>query len=84
MKIAAAVRERISGGSLVPGKPVPTITELCQLYGYSRGTVRKGLRILEGEGLLCRVRGLGYYVPSESLSPLVIPSRQPVRPSAGS
>jgi DNA-binding GntR family transcriptional regulator len=31
-------------------------------YGHSRQTVGKAMRILEGEGLIFRVQGLGYYV----------------------
>jgi hypothetical protein len=75
VRIADAVREQIAEGSLVPGQPVPTITELCLRYGHCRATISKGLRLLESEGLLCRVRGLGYYVPSESVSPLVVAPR---------
>jgi DNA-binding GntR family transcriptional regulator len=70
LRIAADIREHIADGSLVPGEPIPSITVLCRLHGYSRATVGKGLRVLEQEGLLCRIRGLGYYVASESLTPL--------------
>jgi len=81
LRIAAAVRELLADGNLVPGQPIPTITELSEQHGYSRMTVAKGLRILEGEGLLCRMRGLGYYVPSELLTPLAAPPRQTPAPA---
>lgn len=71
MSSLRAIFELISpDGSLVPGEPVPSIAVLRRVHGYSRSTVGKGLRMLEAEGLLCRVRGLGYYVASESLAPL--------------
>jgi len=73
MKIAAVIREQVADGTLVPGDPVPSITALGQQYGYCRGTVAKGLCLLEQEGILCRVRGLGYYVNSKSLAPLAMP-----------
>jgi len=60
---------KIAGG-------IPAITVLCQQYEYCRGTVARGLRILEQEGILCRVRGLGYYVSGNSLAPLVMPPRR--------
>jgi DNA-binding GntR family transcriptional regulator len=68
MRVAAEVRDRVADGSLVPGEPIPSITAMSRQHGCSRTTVGKGLRVLEREGLLCRVRGLVYYVNSESLS----------------
>jgi GntR family transcriptional regulator len=82
MQIAAHIREHLTDGSLTPGTPIPTIADLRQQHGYSRATIGKGLRILENEGLLCRIRGLGYYVSSEALRPLVIPPRQPAKQDA--
>jgi GntR family transcriptional regulator len=75
LRVAADLRVQITGGILVPGQPVPSIPVLQSTYGYSRQTIAKGLHVLEREGLLCRIRGLGYYVPSESLTPLIVPPR---------
>jgi hypothetical protein len=75
LQIAAYLRAEIEGGALRPGQPVPSIEVLRGRFGYSRSTVGKGLRVLEREGVLCRVRGLGYHVPSPSLGPLVVPLR---------
>jgi DNA-binding transcriptional MocR family regulator len=49
-------------GTLEPGQPAPSITRLSQEHGHARPTCSKALRILEGEGLLTRIPGLGYYV----------------------
>jgi DNA-binding GntR family transcriptional regulator len=46
---------------LAPGEPLPPIRELHAKHGHSRQTVGKALRILEEEGLIYRVQGLGYY-----------------------
>jgi DNA-binding GntR family transcriptional regulator len=44
------------------GYPVPSIRTLCQEMGHSRQTAGKALRMLEGEGVVARVAGLGYFV----------------------
>lgn len=62
MRIAALVRDGVSEGRWRPGDPVPSITTLSQEHGVARQTAAKALRLLEDEGLLTRVPGLGYYV----------------------
>jgi GntR family transcriptional regulator len=62
MRIAAIVRQGVSEGRWRPGDPVPSITTLSQEHGVARQTAAKALRLLEDEGLLTRVPGLGYYV----------------------
>lgn len=62
VRIAALVRAQIESGQLAAGQPVPSITTLVQEHGVARQTAAKGLRLLESEGLLYRVPGLGYYV----------------------
>jgi DNA-binding GntR family transcriptional regulator len=56
VRLAALLRDQ-----LVPGEPLPSIGELRTKHGHSRQTVGKALRILEGQGLIYRVPGLGYY-----------------------
>jgi DNA-binding GntR family transcriptional regulator len=41
---------------------VPSITTLTQEHGVTRKTAAKALGLLEDEGLIYRVPGLGYYV----------------------
>lgn len=62
VRIAGLVRAQIEAGTLAPGDPVPSITSLVQEHGVARQTAAKGLRLLETEGLVRRVPGLGYYV----------------------
>jgi GntR family transcriptional regulator len=61
-KVANALRERILNGDLKPGDPAPSIKHITEETRYSRQTAGKALRVLEHEGLLIRVPGLGYYV----------------------
>jgi DNA-binding GntR family transcriptional regulator len=62
IRIAADLRKRIEGGELEPGQPVPSITSLCQTWGVARETAAHALTTLEGEGLVRRYPGRGYYV----------------------
>ena len=62
MLIAGILREKISARVLLPGSPAPSITELCHEHGTARQTCGRAMRLLEDEGLLHRVPGLGYYV----------------------
>ena len=66
------LRRQIAEGTLAPGMPTPSITTLSQQYGHARQTCAKALRILEDEGLLTRIPGLGYYVTGRTPPP---PSR---------
>jgi GntR family transcriptional regulator, histidine utilization repressor len=62
LRIAGVVREMISSQVLLPGSPAPSITRLCHEHGLARQTCGRAMRLLEGEGLLHRVPGLGYFV----------------------
>ena len=50
--LAAILREKILGGALDEGMPLPNERELGNQAGLSRASVREALRILEGEGLI--------------------------------
>jgi len=54
--------QQITNGTLRLGQPTPSITTLTQEHGIARQTAAKALRVLESEGLVYRVPGLGYYV----------------------
>jgi DNA-binding GntR family transcriptional regulator len=65
VRLAAILRKEITVGTLGVGSPTPSITTLSQQYGHARQTCAKALRLLEEEGLLTRVPGLGYYVKAK-------------------
>ena len=56
-KVATALTERITDGSLGFGERLPSETELALQLGVHRSTVREALRELESSGLLRRERG---------------------------
>ena len=62
VRLAGLLRGKITSGDLAPGSPAPSITRLCREHGHARQTCAKAMRLLEAEGLLHRVPGLGYYV----------------------
>ncbi|HZZ48472.1 MAG TPA: FCD domain-containing protein [Pseudonocardia sp.] len=51
------LRSEILTTGLKPGDRFLSETEIIQTYGYSRGTVRESLRLLETEGLIVVKRG---------------------------
>jgi DNA-binding GntR family transcriptional regulator len=62
VQLAAALRDQIADGALVKDERVPSINDLCASFRLSRQTAGKALRLLEEEGLIYRVPGLGYHV----------------------
>lgn len=61
MKLAALIRDQVASGELAPGDRL-SIRVLCDKMRHSRQTVGKAMRVLEREGLIYRVTGLGYHV----------------------
>jgi DNA-binding GntR family transcriptional regulator len=62
VRLAAILRQQIADGILLPGERSPSLTRLSQEHGHARLTCSKALRMLESEGLLTRIPGLGYHV----------------------
>lgn len=52
------IRERV----WLPGDRLPTERELAEMFGASRNTLRRGLKILEAEGKITRHVGRGSYI----------------------
>lgn len=61
-KISDSLRSRIFSGELKPGDMLPSENMLCQSFGVSRETVRKGLKLLENEGLIYTRNKVGNFV----------------------
>jgi GntR family transcriptional regulator len=62
VQIAEGFLDRIESGELSPGDRLPPERELSELLSVNRMTVRRALRMLEGQGLLVRRQGAGTYV----------------------
>lgn len=60
--IADDIRRNIEDGSLGPGERLPTVVELCEIYGVSKATVRKAMERLTELGLVSSRRGSGTFV----------------------
>lgn len=70
-QIREALANEITAGEYPPGSPIPSERELSERFRVSRMTVRQATRMLVGEGLCYRRRGMGIYVaekkyPSET------------------
>jgi len=62
IQLKEAFREYIRRGEWVADMKIPTETELCELFGVSKITVRQAVGGLVDEGLLRRVQGKGTFV----------------------
>jgi len=60
--IAAALREKIASGELLPGEQIPPVPELSKTYGVSRNTALRALRVLKDDGLIKIEPGWGAFV----------------------
>jgi DNA-binding GntR family transcriptional regulator len=69
VRLAARLRRQILDGEVSPGQRVPSITALSEEVGYARQTCGKAVRLLEQEGLVTFVPGLGYYVRAATEAP---------------
>ncbi|MGR1582552.1 FadR/GntR family transcriptional regulator [Thalassobius sp. S69A] len=56
-RVAAAIEEQILNGQMTAGEVLPTETELSEILGVHRSTVREGIRALENAGLVQRGAG---------------------------
>lgn len=61
-QLAAILRGRILAGHHAPGHAIPSEAECEREFGISRGTCRKAVALLRGEGLIVTVAGRGSYV----------------------
>jgi DNA-binding GntR family transcriptional regulator len=70
IRMAARLRRQILAGKIGPGQPVPSLTTLSQEFGHARTTCGKAMQLLEQEGLLTFIPGLGYHATSAAEAPL--------------
>ncbi|MEU5755696.1 GntR family transcriptional regulator [Streptomyces sp. NPDC047829] len=69
-EIAYDLREQILSGRLAGGEALPSESQMMNQYGYSRETIRAGVRVLIEEGLVVTGQGQGKYV-REDYPPVV-------------
>jgi len=72
---AARLEQLILDGVLKPGQMIPSERRLCERLGISRASLREGLRLLRGKGIIETRHGKGSSVahracvPKESSDP---------------
>jgi DNA-binding GntR family transcriptional regulator len=54
--------ERIAAGEWKVGQPMPNEADLARSLGFSAGTIRKALDLMEQEQMVCRRQGRGTFV----------------------
>lgn len=60
--IVSDMVKKIDSGHYPANSKLPTVSELCDIYGVSRITVRKAMDELEDLGMIARRRGAGTFV----------------------
>lgn len=74
-RVAAALRERVSGGALAPETRMPSEAAMSLQFGVSRTVVREAVSRLKSEGLLTSRQGSGVFVRHDAhIRPLRIES----------
>ena len=61
-QIVEQLRRMIAGGQLSPGELLPSVREVAGFHAINPMTVSRAYSLLEGEGLLERLRGTGMAV----------------------
>lgn len=70
-QVAEELKEKIMTGGLAPGEMILSESQLAELYGISRTTVRQGIGLLVDAGYLYSVPGKGYFVAAPALNKII-------------
>ncbi len=65
-QVMEQVRRLVAAGVLAPGDSLPSVRETAQSLAVNPMTISKAYNMLETEGVLARVRGLGMQVAQRS------------------
>ncbi|MGV9770803.1 GntR family transcriptional regulator [Streptosporangium sp. NPDC003464] len=66
LQIADDLREQIRRGSLAPGDPLPSTTQLATTYDASLSVVKLAVGVLRAEGLVIGQQGKGVFVREDA------------------
>ncbi|KUJ66235.1 GntR family transcriptional regulator [Streptomyces albus subsp. albus] len=69
--IQERIKKLIVDRRLPSGAPLPTETELMELFGVSRNSVREALKALQAMGIVEIRHGFGTYVGPMSMAPMI-------------
>ena len=70
--VHGSLRTQIFTGQYRPGDMLPSESHLCQEFGASRETVRRGLQQLENEGLIFSRPKIGYFVSQPNHNDMIL------------
>ncbi|RFU70907.1 FadR family transcriptional regulator [Peribacillus saganii] len=56
------IEKMISSGTFKPGEKLPSVRELCELFGVGRSAVRDAITTLKGKGIVNVRQGEGTYI----------------------
>ena len=62
LELVRWINTQIQEKKLTAGQKMYSENELKEMFGVSRQTVRHAISVLEGEGMIRRVRGSGTYI----------------------
>ncbi len=66
-QVIEQVRRLVAAGVLAPGDSMPSVRETAQALAVNPMTISKAYNMLETEGVLARMRGLGMQVAQRSM-----------------
>lgn len=69
-QLISTLRAAILTGAYAPGERLPTGVQMEKIYGMSRATINKAVRVLEAEGLVISRQGSGVFVRSVATRPV--------------
>jgi DNA-binding GntR family transcriptional regulator len=61
-QLADHIREQIASGQLAPGDKLPSTAQLKDEHGVSAGVVRQAILVLQMQGVVEGVHGVGVFV----------------------
>ncbi|MBM0226881.1 MULTISPECIES: winged helix-turn-helix domain-containing protein [Micromonospora] len=61
-QLADHIREQIASGELAPGDKLPSTAQLKDEHGVSAGVVRQAILVLQMQGVVEGVHGVGVFV----------------------
>ena len=74
-QIAEQVRRLVAGGQLAAGDPLPSVRDIAATHAINPMTVSKAYSLLESEGVLGRLRGVGMVVAAATRRVQSVPER---------
>ncbi len=80
-QIVEQVHRLVASGQLAPGADLPSVRAVALTHAINPMTVSKAYSLLEAEGLLVRLRGVGMMVAQASAQPAVFDKLALLTPS---